>query len=107
MEIEERVRAFIVAELHWTGPAATLTSDYPLIDRGVVDSLGVLELGAFVAQTFRIKVNEADLLFENFRSLSAIARYVRDEVAKQRQDVEACHPAAKAVDEPQVGGMES
>ena len=40
----DRVRDFIVTELRWEGPPSELTDDYPLLQTGVIDSLGLFRL---------------------------------------------------------------
>jgi acyl carrier protein len=74
VEIEETVRAFVesnfyVGELH-------LESEASLLDSGVVDSTGVLELIAFVESTFGIRVEDAELVPENLDSIGGLARFV-------------------------------
>jgi len=76
MGIEDRVRQFIIEELAAGGGGAELTSEYPLIDGGVVDSLGVLRIMSFLEETYGVEVSELDLTYEHFRDLASIARFV-------------------------------
>ncbi len=74
--IEERVRRFIVEELDWNGDPQELTGDYPLIDRHVLDSLGIFHLVSFVESEFSVQVADEDLVPENFGTIGDIARFV-------------------------------
>lgn len=47
-----------------------------LLESGVVDSLGVLEIVAFLDEQFAIKVNDDELIPENFQDITAIASFV-------------------------------
>ena len=47
-----------------------------LLDTGVVDSLGILEIVDFLAETFRIEVSDEDLNPENFGSITKLAAFV-------------------------------
>lgn len=75
--IEEKVRRFIIEELTWEGSAQELTDDYPLIDRHVIDSMGMFHLVAFIESEFSVEVPDEELVPENFGSIEDIARYVR------------------------------
>jgi acyl carrier protein len=76
MGIEDRLRHFITEELAANVGVAELTSEYPLIDRGVVDSLGILRIMSFVEETYGVEVSELDLTYEHFRDLASIAGLV-------------------------------
>ena len=76
MSIENKLRSFIVEELRWNGRGAELTDDYPLIERGVVDSLGIFSIVSFVESEFGIEVLDEDLVPENFGSIAGIASLV-------------------------------
>lgn len=76
MGIEDRLRQFIVQELAADVSEADLSADYPLIDRGVVDSLGILRLMSFVEEAYGVAVSELDLTYEHFRDIGSIAEFV-------------------------------
>lgn len=76
MSIENRLRSFIVDELQWSGRPEELTDDYPLIQRGVVDSLGIFSMVSFVESEYGIEVEDEELVPEHFGSIAGIARLV-------------------------------
>ena len=47
-----------------------------LLDNGIVDSLGILELVKFVEKEFEIVVLDEELLPDNFESISGLALFV-------------------------------
>lgn len=51
-----------------------------LLEAGIVDSTGVLELVAFVEETFHIRVHDDEIVPENFDSIRQIAGYVERKV---------------------------
>jgi acyl carrier protein len=75
-EIEQRVRQYIVNNLRFFGSPETLTSDYRLIDKGVLDSMAIFELISFLEDNYGIEVEDRELATENFESLNAIAKLV-------------------------------
>jgi acyl carrier protein len=49
----------------------------PLLENGILDSLGILEVVAFLEHEFRITLNDDDLMPDNFRSIECIAAFVQ------------------------------
>lgn len=72
---KDRVRAFLAANFY-VGDAAGLNDDSSLIDQGIIDSTGVLEVVGFIEQTFGIAVDDCELLPENLDTIQGIAAYV-------------------------------
>jgi len=72
----EPLRAFI-EERNLDG-RATLSEDTPLLEWGVLDSLGLNELTLFVEERFALSVPAAAITADNFRDLRAIDALLRD-----------------------------
>ncbi|RST15781.1 acyl carrier protein [Streptomyces sp. WAC05374] len=56
--------------------AHELADDHDLLSDGVIDSLGVLKLIAWVEDHFQLAVGDADLDPDNFRSVAAIDAFI-------------------------------
>ena len=76
MNIENRIREFIVKNLYYT-EGTTLTDDASFLAEGVIDSMGAMELVAFVEGEFKIKVEMSEVVVKNFDSISKPASFVR------------------------------
>lgn len=76
MSIQDDVRQFIVKNFY-VADAAGLADDASLLDKGVIDSTGVLEVVAHLEETYGIKVDDAELLPENLDSIARIAAFVQ------------------------------
>lgn len=74
-EHENALAEFVRNEL-LHGRKVALTSEADLLSAGIVDSLGILRLVAFIEERFGVKVPDEDVVFENFQSLQAMATYV-------------------------------
>ena len=70
-----RIRAFIIEHFP-TARARRLTSDESLLENGVLDSLGILDLVAYLEREFRISVSDDDLLPEHFDTLDRLTAFV-------------------------------
>lgn len=73
---EQAIRDFIVNEIGWDQANGDLGFDDPLIEGGVIDSMGVFHLISFLEDEFGVEVDDTDLVVDNFRSINTIARMV-------------------------------
>ena len=80
METVSRVREFVTRNF-FVSDAAKLTDGASLLDLGVVDSTGVLEIIAFVESTFGLSVDDDEILPANLDSIARIAAYVDRKLA--------------------------
>ena len=55
-----------------------LTQELSLLDSGIVDSLGVLDLVGFIEEQFGIEAEDDDLVPENFDSINALTQFVKE-----------------------------
>ena len=55
-----------------------LTQDLSLLDSGIVDSLGILDLVGFIEEQFGVEAQDDDLVPENFDSIAALTRFVSE-----------------------------
>jgi acyl carrier protein len=81
MTIEEKIRQYVAENFLFSDDGYQLSDDASFLENGIVDSTGVLELVMFVEEIFEIRVEDDEILPENFDSVSYLARYVRDKVA--------------------------
>jgi acyl carrier protein len=75
MDIKEQVRKFITSNFYVASPEE-LTEDSSLLDQGIVDSTGVLEIIGFLEETFGIEVDDAEIVPDNLDSIGRIVAYV-------------------------------
>ncbi|MGZ3147180.1 acyl carrier protein [Lentzea chajnantorensis] len=78
MSIENEVKRFIVTTFAPDVTPDQLPSDYDLLDNGVVDSLGLLRLIAWVGERYEIPVEERDVSPAQFSSVEAITAFIAD-----------------------------
>ena len=55
---------------------AEVTVDTPLAEEGVIDSMGVTELVAFVVETFHVELDMDDMTIENFGTINDIKNLI-------------------------------
>ena len=72
----EAVRHFIAESLLFTSGNLPFGDEESLLDAGVVDSTGILQLQLFVEEAFGIEVRDEDVVPENFDSVASLVAYV-------------------------------
>lgn len=75
-EILTRLRDFVQENFLYMRSDFELSDDQSLLGRGVVDSMGVMEMLEFLETEFGVRVADVDVTEEKIGSLSAIADYV-------------------------------
>jgi len=75
--VETIINDYISREFVQDPALLPLADDTSLLENGVIDSLSLLRLVVFLEERFAIAVGDADLLPENFSSVTAICAYVR------------------------------
>ncbi len=75
-EIEQSVRAFITENFMVSGSESELKSTDSFLEKGLIDSMGVLEIVDFIEAQFSFSISDEDLLPENLDSIQLITAFV-------------------------------
>jgi acyl carrier protein len=78
--IENTVREFIGENFLFRADAQ-VADDQSLLETGVMDSTGVLELIAFLEQTYGITVADEEIVPENLDSINSMTSYLNTKLA--------------------------
>jgi len=76
LDIKTDVRNFIVDNFMMGMEPGTLADKDSLLNKGIIDSTGVLELVGFLEETFKIQIEDQELVPENLDSVDKIAAYI-------------------------------
>jgi acyl carrier protein len=79
MSVRDRIRHFIEEELDLQ--AVGLEADTPLLN-GILDSLGLMQLVAFIEEEFGLTLDFADVTIEHFRTLGDLEQLVDEKLAE-------------------------
>jgi acyl carrier protein len=75
-EILAAVRTFVQDNFLYMRPDYVLDNDARLLEEGVIDSMGVLEMLTFIEDTFGVRAGDTEVSEANLGTLRAIARFV-------------------------------
>ncbi|MFV2093605.1 MAG: acyl carrier protein [Hyphomicrobiales bacterium] len=80
--VEAFIRAFIVDNFLFRDDREALSDTESLLEGGLMDSTGVLELVAFLESEVGIEVDDAEIIPENLDSIKNIAAYAKSKLAQ-------------------------
>ena len=75
-QILARLREFVTENFLYMRPDFVLGDGDSLLGRGIVDSMGVMEMVQFLEDEFGVTVEDTDITEEQIGTLGAIASYV-------------------------------
>jgi len=75
------IKNYIQQEFLFNKPGVSIADNTPLIDEGIIDSLGIFTVISFLQDNMGITVEPDEVLLENFESVEAIAQLVQSKRA--------------------------
>ena len=70
---------YITAEFMQGQEDLSLTAEDDLLMTGLIDSIGMMKLIAFIEQKFEVKVQPQDMTIENFINVEAIGLFIENQ----------------------------
>ncbi len=89
MEQIEILKEFVISNFLF-GKSTILEYDTDFLEKGIIDSIGILELVCFVEETFNFKVLDDEILHNNFSSLTKLNNYINLKLGKLQKVVQKC-----------------
>jgi acyl carrier protein len=80
--VEAVINDYISREIVQDPSLLPLGNETPLLETGILDSLGLLRLVVFVQDRFSIVVDDLDLVPEHFASVNTTCAYLRSQIWK-------------------------
>ena len=75
--IKEKIKNNIAENILFSSKGFPYSDDTSFLDNGIIDSMNVLELVAFIEESFGITVEDSDLTPDNFDSIDRMADYIQ------------------------------
>ena len=76
MSILNDLEKFLINEIAVNLDKKSLTPDEDLLEKGIIDSLGIMKLILFMEETFGIAVVDDEIVPENFQTLNNMVKFV-------------------------------
>jgi acyl carrier protein len=81
--IQSHLREFILQQFPAARSRAIADND-SLLEAGIIDSLGVLEVVTMIEQDFGVMLDDEELMSDHFESIARLAALVHDKLAAER-----------------------
>jgi acyl carrier protein len=83
-DIKQQVIDFITNNFLFDDAQASLNEKESLLETGVIDSTGVLELIAFIEETYGIKIEDEEIIPENLDTILDITYFIKQKLSIDR-----------------------
>ncbi len=77
MDVRVQLREFVAENFMMGQNASELSDSGSLLELGIIDSTGVLELVGFLEETFALTVEDDDLIPDNLDSIDNLVNYIQ------------------------------
>ncbi len=76
MQIKDNLRRYIAQDILFSDAGLPCDDDASFLEQAIIDSVGFMELVAFVQKEYGLDVKPQELVRDNFDSVNKLARYI-------------------------------
>jgi acyl carrier protein len=76
MSIEENLRHYVLSNYLFTDDGSALANEDSFLERGIIDSTGILELINYLSTEFNITIADEEMIPENLDSINNLVSFV-------------------------------
>jgi acyl carrier protein len=76
LSVRAELEDFIIEEIAFGRGIESIPPDEDLLSRGVIDSLAVTQLVAFLEERYAIRITDDELIPDHFRSIACMEAFV-------------------------------
>lgn len=81
MSAEQKVRDYILDNYLFTDDQSALSNEDSFLDKGIIDSTGIMEVIFFLEEEFGVQVEDDEMVPENLDSVKNIVAYIGKKTA--------------------------
>ncbi|MBN1980933.1 MAG: acyl carrier protein [Chitinivibrionales bacterium] len=70
---------------HFIVERSQIDMDESLVDQGIIDSLGLVEIVSFITKKFNISIVEQELIRQNFGSVNKLVAFIVSKIAMRKE----------------------
>lgn len=83
-QIDLTLRHFVIENFLYGDRNTSLDDHDSFLDKGIVDSTGVLELVSYLEEEFGIKVEDEEIIPDNFDSIATLTSYIQRKQGREK-----------------------
>ena len=76
MSVEQKIRDYILDNYLFTDDQSALGNEDSFLDKGIIDSTGIMEVIFFLEEEFGVQVDDEEMVPENLDSVKNIVSYI-------------------------------
>ena len=80
MSVEDKVRNYILENYLFTDDQSELDSEDSFLEKGIIDSTGILEIIFFLEEEFGLSVEDEEMIPENLDSVNNIVKFINSKL---------------------------
>ncbi|HET9131361.1 MAG TPA: acyl carrier protein, partial [Terriglobia bacterium] len=81
IEMKQELRKFVTENFMFAMEDVQLSDSDSLVDKGLIDSTGILELVSFLEEKYMIEIYDTELVQENLDSIDALSRFLETKMS--------------------------
>ncbi len=81
MSAEQKIRSFILENFLFTDDESALANDDSFLQKGIVDSTGMLEIIYFLEDDFNLSVEDSEMIPENLDSVNNLTAFIESKLS--------------------------
>jgi acyl carrier protein len=81
MNIQDTVKNFIAENILFSDNGYPYDNNDSFLEKGIVDSMNVMEIVAFVEDSFGVNISDSEIVPSNFDSIANITKFVEQKKA--------------------------
>lgn len=75
--MHEKIRLFIIENFLFDEDGNVLGNNDSFLDKGIIDSTGILEVVSWIQETFGFEVDDEELIPENLDTVNRLADFIK------------------------------
>lgn len=79
-DFTDTIRSFIETEMTSQSPSTPLSPTDSLIEKGIIDSLGVQRLIGYLERQFDLEIADTEIVPENFETIGAVVNFINSKL---------------------------
>jgi acyl carrier protein len=80
MSILKDLEKVLLTEIAVNLEKKSLAPDEDLLEKGIIDSLGIMKLVVFIEETFGIEVIDEEIIPENFQTINMMVKFIEQKI---------------------------
>lgn len=78
MSVKDTLRNYILENYMFTDDQSLLNDDDSFLDKGIIDSTGIMEVVFFLDEQFGVQVTDEEMIPENLDSINNLVAYIEN-----------------------------